>query len=102
MYRFEHLPAYAAYLLNHHLDAYVTESIRLSHEVDLPLLKNLRHLSPEEQFEFSKSTSTEFLMCLSQNRAQHQIEDSLQRWLTNQLPLIGKYDIDAKHITIIT
>src|SRR5437764_4371918 len=101
MYTFEHLPAYATFLLNHHLDAYVTESIRLSYEVEVPLLKHLRHLSPQEQFQISKHTSTEFLTYLSQNRAQDQIKDSLQRWLTNQLELIDKYDIDAGDITII-
>jgi hypothetical protein len=42
MYQFEHLPAYAAFLLNEHLEDYVRESIRLSHEVNLPLLQHLK------------------------------------------------------------
>jgi PAS domain S-box-containing protein len=101
MYQFEHLPVYAAFLLREHLDDYVRHSISLSREVNVPLLKHLNHLSEAELFQFSKASSIEFLTYLSENRAKQQIEDSLQLWLSNQLPLVGKYDIDAQDITII-
>ena len=101
MYQFQHLPAYASYLLRDRLDDYVKENLRLSYEVNLPLLKFLQHLNEEEKFQLSKKTSAEFLAYLSENRVRQQIEDSLRRWLDNQLPILGKYDIDAKDITII-
>jgi PAS domain S-box-containing protein len=101
MYTFEHLPAYASFLLQHHLDDYVRESIQLSYSLNIPLLKYLSHLSETELFLLSKASSTEFLTCLSNNRAKDQIADSLQRWLTNQLPMVGKYDVNAEDITII-
>lgn len=101
MYYFEYLPTYAAFLLKEHLGDYVQESIRLAYELDVPLLKYLKHLSEAELFLLSKITSTEFLTYLSENRAKQQIDASLQQWLTNQLPVIGKYDVDAQDITII-
>jgi PAS domain S-box-containing protein len=101
MYQFEHLPVYAAFLLRDHLDDYVRQSINLSREVNVPLLRLLNHLSEAELFQFSKASSIEFLTYLSENRAKQQIEDSLQLWLSNQLPLVSKYDIDAQDITSI-
>jgi PAS domain S-box-containing protein len=101
MYDFVQLPAYASFLLHHHIDAYTQESIRLSYEVDLPLLKHLKHLDEVALFELSKASAIKYLTYLSRNKAKEQIEESLDQWLTNQLPMIGKYDIDAKDITII-
>jgi PAS domain-containing protein len=101
MYDFVHLPAYASFLLQHHIDDYTKETIHLSREVQLPVLKLLGHLSEAELYQFSKATTIEFLTFLSQNKAKQQIETSLQKWMSNQLPLIGKYDIDARDITIL-
>ncbi|HUQ96892.1 MAG TPA: PAS domain-containing protein, partial [Chitinophagaceae bacterium] len=101
MYDFVHLPAYASFLLEHHIDDYTKETIHLSREVQLPVLKLLGHLSETELYQFSKATTIEFLTFLSQNKAKQQIESSLQKWISNQLPLIGKYDIDARDITIL-
>ena len=101
MYAFKHLPAYATYLLHHHLDDYVRESVRLSHEVQLPLLKRLSHLSDEQQLQLSRMTSAEFLTCLSENKAKDYVEGTLKRWQNDQLPILGKYDVNAEDITII-
>ena len=94
------LPAYAAFLLQEKLDDYTREQVRLSFEVDLPLLKLFKHLSAEEIFHFSRQGQQEFLGYLSQNNIAGHIEVSMQRWLTNQLPTIGKYDVTAADITL--
>lgn len=102
MYRFDHLPAYAAYLLEQRLDEYTRENIRLSYEAQVPLLKFFAHLPPEEIFRLSLEGTKDFLEHLSANRVRDFIETSLQRWLSNQLPMVGMYDIQAKDITLIS
>jgi PAS domain S-box-containing protein len=101
MYVFRHLPAYAAFLLQQHLDDYIGELIRLSYEVKLPLLNHLKHLSEADLVQFVRKGSITYLTYLSENRAKQQIEDSLQQWLTNQMQIIGKDDVMAEDITII-
>lgn len=94
------LPAYARFLLQEKLDDYTREQVRLSFALDLPLLKLFKHLSDEEIFHFSRQGQQEFLSYLSQNNVSGHIEVSMQRWLTNQLPTIGKYDVTATDITL--
>lgn len=97
---FEFLPAYAAFLLEEKLDAFTREQIRLSVELDLPLLKLFGHLTEAEIFELSRRGQVEFLTYLSENNFGGHLEVSRQRWLTNQLPTIGKYDVTATDITL--
>lgn len=101
MYVFRQLPAYASFLLQHHLDDYVSELTRLSYEVKLPLLNHLKHLSEGELLQFARKGSIAYLTYLSENRAKQQIEDSIEQWLTGQLQLVGKKDVNAEDITII-
>lgn len=101
MYKFEYLHHYASYLLEQHLDDYTREQIRLSFEIDLPLLTHFKHFSEEEMFLFAKKGATEFLTNLSNNNAQGHIENSLHRWVTNQIPMIDKLVVEAKDITLI-
>lgn len=51
--------------------------------------------------EIATLTSTEFLTYLAHNRAKEQIESSLEKWLSNQLPVLGKDQIVAEDITMI-
>lgn len=102
MYQFTHLPRYAAFLLDTHLDDYTREVIRLSFAVDVPLLKYLAHLGPEELFASSRASNTEYLTALGAGKAKELIAASIERWLANQLPLVGKFDVRARDITLIS
>jgi PAS domain S-box-containing protein len=101
MYRFAYLPSFAQFVLDHHLDEYVNEQIRLSYEMNIPVLQYLKHLTPEELFQQSRPANIEFLQNLAANRAKEMIEESMQRWLSNQLPMITKFQIQAEDITLI-
>ena len=101
MLQFVHLPSFAAYLLEQHIDDYTKELIRLAYEVNLPLLKNLKHLSEEERFQFSKKLNIEFLTNLSRNNAKGHIETITNRWLSDQFENIRKLDIEAQDVTLI-
>jgi PAS domain S-box-containing protein len=96
-----HLPGFAAFLLDNHLDAYIQEQLRLSREINLPLLKFLESLPEEKVREIANATSVEFLTYLANNKAKDQVASSLQRWLSNQLPVIKKEEVVAEDITLV-
>lgn len=102
MYRYKYLPGFAQFILDRHLDEFVKEQLRLSHQFHLPLLENIASRFTEEQLiEFGKKTSGEFLDFLSKNRAYEQIQNSMEKWLADQLEVIGKFQIVARDITVI-
>jgi PAS domain S-box-containing protein len=101
MYHFGHLPQFVQHILDHHLDDFVNETIRTSYRMNIPVLRYLQHLSAEELFQQSKAGSTELLQHLANNNAKGFLEVSMQRWVSNQLPLIGKFQIQAEDITTI-
>lgn len=100
MLHFEHLPQFAAYLLEH-IDAYTKEIVRHFYKADMPLLQALQHLSEAEQFQFSKKLNIEFLTNLSQNNAEGHINAVTGRWLSGAFENVGRFDVDAKDVTII-
>jgi PAS domain S-box-containing protein len=95
------LPAYAAFLLKDYIDDYTREAIRLSYALNVPLLKFLKHYSDEQIFQISKASNIEFLSSLSKNDIENYIDISSQKWLSNQLGVVGKLDIAAEDITLI-
>ena len=102
MYVYRYLPDYAQFILQHHLDAYVQEQIRLAYELDVPLLKHLSGKFSEEQLiAFGTATSKDFLSYLAANKAHEQIAAATKKWMQDQLEVIGKFQISAQDITLI-
>lgn len=97
-----HLPGFAGFILDYHLDAYVHEQLRLSREINLPLLKYFESLPQDRVFEIAKASSEELLTYLAKNKAREQVEAGLQKWLSNQLPVVNKDKIVAEDITLIS
>lgn len=103
MYRYKHLPGFAQFILDHHLTGLAEEQLRLSFQLNIPLLVNLaRRFTPEQLAELSRTSSAEYLTFLKENRAYDQIRDSSEKWLQDQLEIIGKFQILAKDITLIS
>jgi PAS domain S-box-containing protein len=98
--RFTRLPLFAASLLQQ-LERYTEEFVRQVYAADLPLLKNLRHLSEEERFLFSRKLNQEFLTNLSANQAAAHIEAVTTRWMADQFENIGRLDLDAQDVMLI-
>ncbi|MFL5808488.1 MAG: PAS domain-containing protein, partial [Flavisolibacter sp.] len=102
MYRFARLPQFALFILNHHLEAFVREQLRLGYKMNLPLLSALtRNFSDEQLVQVSMQTAGEFLGYLSRNEGDHQILESMEKWLKDELDLIGKFEIVGQDITVI-
>jgi PAS domain S-box-containing protein len=101
MYQLKHLPGYAQFVLDNHLEDFINEQIDLSFKMNVPLLKFLSHFSRQQLFEQSKIGSTELLQHIAENRSKEHLQTNMEKWLANQLDIVGKYDIVAEDITLI-
>lgn len=102
MYRYQHLPGFAQFILDHHLTEFATEQLNLSFRLNIPLLQSLaQRFSKEELLEISKKTSSEYLSFLKSNHARDQIKQSSERWLKDSLQLVGKFQVVGQDVTLI-
>jgi PAS domain S-box-containing protein len=102
MYRFRHLPGFALFVLNHHLEDFVREQLQLGYKMNLPLLSTLaRSFSQEELVKISMQTAPQYLEYLANDKGEQQIADQMEKWLEDQLDLIGKFEIVGQDITVI-
>src|SRR5687768_11409722 len=102
MYEYKHLPAYAQFLINNHIDDYATEQIRLSHLLHLPVLASLQQrFSEQEMFSIAVKTSTEYLEFIAANKGKEQIMMSMTRWMQDQLNIVGQSELGARDITLL-
>src|SRR3954447_18757153 len=98
--KFKYLPEYAAYLLDNKLELLLDEQIRLSYELQLPLLEYFKHLSREELKELSKPGMRNYLVHIIANRLDEFIQTSINSWKQNQLPMLTKNQIVSKDISL--
>ena len=102
MYEYKHLPAYARFLLNNHIEDYAREQIRLSHVLQLPVLESLvKRFSNEEMLRIATTTSREYLTFIADNQGKEQIMMSMNRWMNDQLNFVGQSELGAKDITLL-
>jgi PAS domain S-box-containing protein len=97
---FRHLPGFAGFLLKNHLVEYIKEQLRLSKELDLPLLRQLSHIPEDQLLEISIPSHSEFLTSTIENRLKAHIDASSERWLNDQLGIIGRDQVEAEDITL--
>ena len=98
---YKYLPAFSEFLLNERLDPFVKVQLEIAYEVDLPIMKKLVHFSEEQLLEISRISMVEYLGYLAKNQARVQIETSLEKWIKDELELIGKFELLAEDITLI-
>ena len=102
MYNYKYLPEYAQFLLNNHLHDYTAEQMRLANLFNLPILSQLKQrYSDEEMFQIALTTAKEYLTYIAANRGKDQIIEAMNKWLKNQLEIVGQADIGAEDITLI-
>ncbi len=101
MYNFKYIPAFAKFILENHLDEFVKEQIEWSFKLNVPLLRLFSHLSYEQIFEISKKNNTELLSVLANNKAKEYLEESLQKWASDQHEMVGRFDVAAEDITLL-
>lgn len=93
------LPAFARFVLTQKLDEYCQTQTRFSYELNLPLLKYFQGMPEEERLALAKSSATEFLTCLAEGKAEMYIAASMERWKTNYLHVVDRYEVEPDDIT---
>lgn len=102
--RLEHLhllPAFAAYLRQNHLAAFIDIQLRYSRALNVPILRVLDKLPPETVAEIVQTSAMEFLDMLAQHKAEDLIRTNLERWRRNELPNIDQNAIASQDITLV-
>lgn len=98
-----YLPGLAQYILGQKLEEFIRLQIHIStKEVQIPLLQFFTDLSEEQLYSLSKQGAIKLLDALAANNTPAYINESIEQWQTNQLPMISKNDIVAEDITYIT
>ncbi len=97
---FSHLPGYARFIRENYLIPCIQEQLRLSREVNLPMLKYFADMPEEQLISMSITSYTEFLTFAEENNLRKQIEKSLQVWTSDQLGIIKRDEVTAEDITL--
>jgi len=97
---FKCFPAYAQFILDNKLQEFALTTLRLSREMNLPLLKLFKTYSEEQLVQLSVHQIKETLKMIAANKAKECIEDSLQKWKNNELPFASREAIVADDITL--
>lgn len=100
--QFTHFPAFARYILNNRLEAYVQQQLEVARREKIPLLKFFAHLNDEQLLEFGTVTAKEFLSAFESNNMEAFIEHSVHNWVNNQLPMLSREQVIAEDITSIS
>jgi hypothetical protein len=99
-FQFKYLPQYAEFLLNDHLEEFVTIGIRLARELNLPMLKPLAKVPEKDLVQHSLDSNKMILKALSENKIHEQIELNLNNWISNKLDVIDKFEVEAEDLTL--
>lgn len=100
--KFIHMPAYARFLLDHKLDAYVRTQIQFSRDENIPILKYFDWMSETELIEFGTGTAREWLESFVNNTVPDFMERAISNWNNNQLPGLQHDQIVAEDITSVS
>lgn len=97
---FRHLPAYARFIRQHYLVPYITEQLRISKEIKLPMLKFFRGIPEDELITMSIPSHTEFLTAVENNNLPQHFEKALQLWIADGLGILKRDEVTAEDITL--
>lgn len=97
---FKHLPAYAKFLLENKPGEFTKAQLDFSKEINLPLLKHLQNLSEHELLATGLTDNNELLSYCAENKAGIYIQESVEKWINNQLPFISKNQLVAEDIAL--
>jgi PAS domain S-box-containing protein len=97
--RFRHLPAYARFLLDHKLEKFVAASLRISQQLDVPLLRYFKAWPEEQLMAMGMESNTRLLTAIIQGKVNDYLEESLRSWKDNQLPIVQSDDIVIEDIS---
>lgn len=100
--KFELFPGFAKFLLESYLEDFVKEQLFISREVKIPLLKYFETIPEEKLLKLSTESIAEFFECVAANNIKKYIADALEKWVSNQLPIVERDQVVAEDITLVS
>lgn len=99
--RMKYFPAYAAWLLNNHLEEFTRELLRLSREEDIPLLRYFTAYTTDQLLTLSQTSNTHLLGMLAANESDAYITQSSEDFISNKLRSVNRDAVIIEDITLV-
>lgn len=99
---FLHLPAYAAYLLEHKLSVYVKDTFHYYKEEKFSLLRFFQNHSEKQIMDVIRKSAEEMLIAFEKNETKVYIQTATSRYIANDMPSIAHEQIVAEDITTLS
>jgi signal transduction histidine kinase len=96
----KYLPGFARFLLDHHVEELVKDALRLSREMNVPMLKYLK-LTDEDLLKMARPSYVELLNAFINHNTAELINRNAALWKANQVSIIEKDQIVAEDITLV-
>lgn len=93
------LPGFIAFILEQRLEAFINLQWQLSEQVQAPIMKYFSAIPEQDRMKISVEPTREYWSYIVRGEMEAQIEDALQKWVNNQLPIIGRDQLVAEDIT---
>lgn len=94
-----YLPAYIRFILDYKLEDFIRIQLRISREVEAPVMKFFEGMTDEQLLQFSLEPTKTYWTFLAEGDIETQLKDVLEKWKANQLPGIERDAIVAEDIT---
>jgi PAS domain S-box-containing protein len=99
---FSRFPGLAGFIKANYLREFITDQLRYCLELDVPIMKFFSSLTQEQLIEMSIPSTTEFLTAAENNKLQAHIDKSISNWVADQMEGLGRDDVQAEDITLIS
>ena len=97
----KHLPGFATFLLENHLEEFTSVALRISREANVPILKYIK-ASDEDLLKLMIPSYSELLNGLIKGTTGEIMAKTVDAWSKNQLPIIEKDQIVTEDIVLVT
>jgi PAS domain S-box-containing protein len=98
---FSHFPDYAAFIADNCLIPFLKEQLKISKEMNFPLLKLVESKSDEEIIELSVGPNTHFLKMIAENRLPEFLDDFLMQWRENRVTSFNQDELTIADIQCV-
>lgn len=99
---FDHLPAYASFLLENKLSDYAKKQLQYFQEEHPPLLRLFETLSEKQLLDVVKKNAVDLLKALAANQTRAYIKNSSKDFIENNIPSLEREEVVAADISIFS
>ncbi|MBI2723222.1 MAG: hypothetical protein HYX39_13695 [Bacteroidetes bacterium] len=85
VFKFTHLPLYAAFILKNHLSEFTLVGIRFARELDLPMMKPLAKMPESDLVKLGTETNRQLLQALVNNTVENIIDTNIENFVSNKI-----------------